>query len=202
MSLSALAEDLDKLISQAGEIGEDKCKRRRPKWFSTAIVQDLLEISHLTHYRNGLKFGRDRTQITTTNLNLIHRNQPLPFTLIMIEELLYKKETALASKLEKSAEIRQVELHEKDDKLDQTKDRKYAAIIRTITRKENGGAWCCPTGQGQSRPILPRSSSNDGMTCLRQEISILWTHFHHQYHHHQHYHHQHEFVASIFFFPR
>jgi hypothetical protein len=74
---SGRAENLDKIVGEAGDIGKNKCRHRRPTWFSKTVVQDRLELSHLQHYRNGLKFGRDRTVITNNNLLLIARNQPL-----------------------------------------------------------------------------------------------------------------------------
>lgn len=139
---SGLAESLDKIVGEAGDIGEHKCQRRRLTWFSTSIVQDRLEISHLQHYRNGLKFGRDRTVITATNLTLIDRNQPLPPDLLLMDTLLHQKETAFAAKIAKSAEIRQAELQDKAAQLDEAKERKHASILRTISRRETGqAAW-------------------------------------------------------------
>lgn len=60
-----LAESLDKLTGEAGDIADAKCIRRRPTWFSIEVVQDRLELSHLRHYRNGLKFTVKRDRCST-----------------------------------------------------------------------------------------------------------------------------------------
>lgn len=140
---TGLAESLDHLVGEAGDIGENKCKQRRSTWFSQTTVRDRLEIAHLHHFCNGLKFGRDRTAITNANLTLIERNQDLPSNITELQQTIFEKEKVFAAKLTKSAEIRQSEIQQKVDQSDTSKyGRTHSAILRTISRKESGlSAW-------------------------------------------------------------
>ena len=58
-----LVESLDILIGQAGEHGENKCRRRRPEWYSVPLVRQRLTVSYLRHYLYGLKWGKNREEV-------------------------------------------------------------------------------------------------------------------------------------------
>lgn len=75
---SELVENLDEIIGISGDMGDARCHRRRPQWYSISLVQDRLELSHLQHYLNGLKSRKDRSAITHRNLLMIQRDQELP----------------------------------------------------------------------------------------------------------------------------
>jgi hypothetical protein len=75
-----LAEQLDRLIGQAGDLGDKSCRRRRPQWYSIQLVQLRLEISALQHYNNGLMCGKDRTLATTGKLNILQKTPESPLS--------------------------------------------------------------------------------------------------------------------------
>jgi hypothetical protein len=138
-----LAEALDRLIGEAGDSGEKKCRRRRTPWFSNTLVRDRLELSHLKHYRNGLRCNRDRSIVTHFNLNAIDRDQPLPSEQDLMEVLFQGKARKFAETKAKSEAIRQNELRDKITELeDSNMPKTQASIIRKISRQESGtAAW-------------------------------------------------------------
>ena len=50
-----LAEQLDRLIGEAGDLGNKSCQRRCPQWYLIHLVRLRLEISALQHYYNAGK---------------------------------------------------------------------------------------------------------------------------------------------------
>jgi len=63
-----LVENIDKLIGQAGDIAEKKCKRRRPEWFSIPLTQQRLTVSYLRYVHRGDRIEIDRRPITSKGL--------------------------------------------------------------------------------------------------------------------------------------
>jgi hypothetical protein len=75
-----LAKQLDRLIGEAGNLGDKSCRHQRPQWYSIQLVRLRLEISALQYYYNGLMCGKDRTLATKRKLNILQKapDTPLP----------------------------------------------------------------------------------------------------------------------------
>lgn len=165
---SELAENLDELVGIAGNIGDKRCRRRRPQWYSIPLVQDRLEISHLKHYYNGLKCQRDRAIITHLNLSLIQRDQTLPSDIDPMRTLLQQKLDNFAKKQEKSEELRRKELSEKATELDGSQQKIQARRMRKISKHEQGlAAWKALS--------FSKASGNNFQKLDRLEIPLDWT---------------------------
>ena len=48
--LCQLANAIDDMIGQAGDLGERRAKKRRPEWYSIALVNQRLTVSYIRHY--------------------------------------------------------------------------------------------------------------------------------------------------------
>jgi len=79
-----LVESLDSLIGQASDLGERRSRKRRPEWYSIEIVQQRLTVSYLRHYVNGLRWGRNRSEMILTKLQTI--NSPISLLPISIDD--------------------------------------------------------------------------------------------------------------------
>jgi hypothetical protein len=56
---AALVESIDVIVGQAGDLGEKRCRKRRPEWYSIALVQQRLTVLLLCHFLKGLQQGHD-----------------------------------------------------------------------------------------------------------------------------------------------
>ena len=45
--LATLAESIDTIIGQAGNLGKRRSRRRRPEWYSITLVRQRLTVSYL-----------------------------------------------------------------------------------------------------------------------------------------------------------
>ena len=66
-----LVESLDDIIGQASDLGEKRCRKRRPEWYSIQLVQLRLTVSYLRHYLNGLKCGLNRSEVILSRLQTV-----------------------------------------------------------------------------------------------------------------------------------
>ena len=55
--ITDLVEAIDSIIGQAGDLGEKRSRKRRPEWYSIALVRQRLTVSYLRHYVKGLSWG-------------------------------------------------------------------------------------------------------------------------------------------------
>jgi hypothetical protein len=135
-SQTALVENLDRLIGEAGDQGDRACRRRRPHWYSISIVQQRLELSYLRHYRNGLKVGIDRFQATSDRLRHIQKQQQLPEELEDMDALIREKAATLSEATSKSAGERQGMLESHANTLEALHQRARASTLRRINKHE------------------------------------------------------------------
>ena len=66
-----LAESIDVIVGQAGDLGEKRCRKRRPEWYSVELVQERLTVSLLQHFLKGLHHGQDRSEVIVERLQQI-----------------------------------------------------------------------------------------------------------------------------------
>jgi hypothetical protein len=132
----ALIENLDRLLGQAGDSGEKKCRRRRPQWFSVAAVQQRLELSYLTHYHRGLKCGKNRQSSTAQKLATIQKPQSLSLCPSEVAELIKDKQTALQKTCTQSTHTRQTMLTDMAASLDAIHDAAKASVVKRIRNHE------------------------------------------------------------------
>jgi hypothetical protein len=69
-----LAESIDSIVGQAGNLGEKRCRQRRPEWYSIELVQMRLTVSLLGHFLKGLQQRQDRSAVILPYLYQQHRN--------------------------------------------------------------------------------------------------------------------------------
>jgi hypothetical protein len=102
-----LVEAIDSIIGQAGDLGERKCHRRRPEWYSIAIVRQRLTVSYLRHYLQGLRWGRNRSEVILTKLRTIESPiNELPVSRSDAQTLLSQHTTILKTMKENSRSLR------------------------------------------------------------------------------------------------
>ena len=95
-SPSRLVESIDVIIGQAGDLGEKRCRRRRPEWYSIQLVKQRLTVSYLRHYVNGLKCGLNRSEVILSRLEAIDATiTTLPLSLSSAQAMLNEHITKL-----------------------------------------------------------------------------------------------------------
>jgi hypothetical protein len=161
-----LVENLDALIGEAGDIGDKKCRRRRPQWYSIDIVRQRLEVACLTHYQRGLACGKNRTQVTLLKLCAIDKEQELPTLITEVNELIMIKKQALHSALVQSGKARQIMQINRIDALDSRKAHDRASLITRIKKQESAAnIW---------KTISHFSKASSHQTLNRLSIPANW----------------------------
>ena len=163
-----LAENLDRLIGEAGDIGDKRCRRRRPQWYSIELVRLRLEVATLQHYLNGIMCGKDRTLATYHKLALIQKTPKtsLPTDPVDVTQLLATKQALLDKAKEKSAATRQDMLSTHAETLDQQHAKAKASVVKRIKHHESSAAiW---------RTLAHMSSNGNPQTLDRLEIPASW----------------------------
>ena len=173
-----LAEQLDKLVGEGGDLGEKKSKRRRLNWFSRPLAQARQTVSLLRHYVNGLKVNVDRSRVIQQRLQYIDQTLALPTTTSEAIKLLQKHEEKLRKIIHRDDELRSAELKENAQKADAEGNGRKASANRKINKSEqNIRTWRClifMSSQGQTQQLnridVPESwqpnEEEDGHTPL------------------------------------
>ena len=160
-----LAESLDHLIGKAGDIGDKKCKRRRPEWYSIDTVQQRLEVSYLIHYQRGLACGKDHAIITKRKLRIINKDQELPSDPAAVQNLIVLKKSELKASLAKSGPARQEMQNTRILDLESLHQRAKASVVQRINRHEQSAAiW----------KTLAHFSASSNQRLDRLEIPSSW----------------------------
>ena len=163
---SQLAESLDNLIGEAGDIAEKRCTPRRQPWYSKKLIRLRYIVSLLRHYVNGLRVNIDRRPTIQTRLNKVGHNSPLPFTLGEAQLLLRTYHDELSAVAADSAERRHSELTNEALAHSLNGNKAKAKVIRKINRSEqNRKTW---------RMIKFMSHKSTTPTMDRLEIPESW----------------------------
>ena len=133
---SSLAESLDRLIGEAGNIGEAKCGRRRKEWYSNELAKTRFTVSLLRYHVNGLKANIDRSVSIQSRLHRIQQILTLPVDLAGAKAMLQQFESKLQSMCSQSENIRKDELTAKANMAEDQGDDVKARAIRTINKSE------------------------------------------------------------------
>lgn len=177
LSDSNLVLSLDSLLGEAGDIGDKKCFRRRPQWFSVSIHKKRLELSYFRHYYNGLKCGLDRSQVVKSKLSLAQLPNDIPQTITEVSQRVIQLETELRQLEVKSGAIRSTFLLDTSVSHQEQHQRTRAHILRKINRHEQAKTtWTqlsfmtSQTQQTLDRIEVPQSwpSANTPITSLDQ----------------------------------
>lgn len=73
-------EALDAIIGDQEDIAEQKCRPRRPEYYSKTLVQHRFQVSILRRHLNALRKDQDRTEQLTQKMQRVGITVPLPPT--------------------------------------------------------------------------------------------------------------------------
>ena len=133
-----LLELLDSMISQSEDLAEQRCRRRRPEYYSRTIVQQRLEVSMLKHHLNALQLGRNRSRQLVEKMKRTGVFVPLPETQQLTRQALQSARSRLQNSRDNSFQIRQTELDERIQAVCGDNEAKKAKILKAIKKVENG----------------------------------------------------------------
>ena len=137
-----LAEQLDRIIGEGGDLGEKRCLRRRREWFSRPLVQERQTVSLLRHYVNGLKVKIYRGPVIQQRLFDIGRTMTLPVDLAEAQECLHQHEAMLAELCATDEKNRRTELRQNADVATVAGQKVRAIANRKINKsEENSKTW-------------------------------------------------------------
>ena len=103
-----VAESIDTIIGQAGDLGEKRSRKRRPAWYSIELVRQRLTVSYLRHYVNGLAWGRNRSEVVLMKLTTIDSPiKALPISRQEAKQMLTTHVMTLRKMQESSRSLRQ-----------------------------------------------------------------------------------------------
>ena len=161
-------ERLDKLLGQAGDSAEKKCKRRRPEYYSVTLHQLRIKKSIVRcHYNNVKQQRTGQSQILQQRLQRANINLFLPQGEIETKELLTSITQELNSVTEQSFEIRENELKEKINKKHEPGTETYVQRLRAIKKNEaTRRAW-------QTLKFL-KTGMNNQQSLNRIDIPETW----------------------------
>jgi hypothetical protein len=163
-----LAKQLDRLVGEAGDIGNKSFRRRRLQWNSIGLIRLQLEISALQYYYNGLMCGKDRTLATHRKLAIIQKTpeMPLPLDPPNVSRLIEAKQLIFDQEKSKSIPARQHMLNNRAESLNQQHEKAKASVVKRIQHHETSAAiW---------RTLAHMSSRGTHQTLDRLDIPASW----------------------------
>lgn len=130
-------EALDAIIGQSADIAENKCRRRRPEFYSRQLVQQRLKVSILRGHFNALKTGRDRTPQLRRRMERVGLEIILPATINLTRTALKQASQDLRETCQKHAETRRAELNAKIDEASALRHKSREKILKSIRTVED-----------------------------------------------------------------
>ena len=110
----SVVERLDAIIGLGSDTAEKSCKRRRPEFYSSKLVQQRIRVSILRGHLNALKLGIDRSPQLRHKMQRAGLDFQLPPTQRLTSNALTLACTELHQICRDHAEARQKELEEKN----------------------------------------------------------------------------------------
>jgi hypothetical protein len=132
----AQAEHVDTLIGAAGNIAESRCQRRRPEYYSRALVQQRVRVSLLKSHLSALKRSVDRTEALQTRMLRQGVQLILPPTLLHTAAELRQAITQLRDLSKDHIDQRSQEMTARSEDADGTQQHQKARAIRKIKKSE------------------------------------------------------------------
>lgn len=133
-----VVEQLDEIIGKSGAIAEQKCKRRRPEFYSMKLVQQRIQVSILRAHLHSLKLGRDRTSQLGARMRRQGIDIPLPPTQQLTQKALHDAQVQLQDAIRSHKELRTEELETKIRNASMKGEKQRAKILRAIRKVETG----------------------------------------------------------------
>lgn len=129
-------EQLDRFLGVCEDQAEKKCHRRRPEYFSRQIVQQRFEVAILKCHLSALQRNQDRTTTLYAKMSRVNIQVPLPATQSLTRAALKSAQTRLQETSRASFELRQAELEQKIQTMQERKYRPIQKILRSIKKVE------------------------------------------------------------------
>ena len=130
-------EEIDDILGKAGDIAEQACRRRRPEFYSSQIVQQRMRVSILRGHLQSLRLGIDRSGPITKRMNRAGIDFPLPTTIRATMLSLRLAHQDLQDTIKEHSEVRKAELKEKIDEAARKGKKTRAKILRAIKKTED-----------------------------------------------------------------
>lgn len=129
-------ETLDELIGQSSDDAERSCKRRRPEFYSSTIVQQRLRVSILRGHYQAQKQGKDRTTQLRTKMQRLGVEVHLPPTQYLTIQALKQANQTLRQISKDNTAIRHAELEAKIESATTQGMNQRAKALRSIMKVE------------------------------------------------------------------
>jgi hypothetical protein len=162
-----IIEFVDAMIGQSEDEAEQKCRRRRPEFYSRTIVQQRLIVNILKVHLNALRQHKDRSHQLREKMQRIGIDVPLPPTQRMTVIALTAAKNQLQETCHTSFATRQAELSSKILDAQQEGDQAKLKVLRAMKKVEEGR---------RTYRILKaiRKPSNNSSQLDRIEIPASW----------------------------
>lgn len=131
-----LVEQIDLLLGQSEDEAEQKCKARRPEYYSREIVLKRFEVSLLKCHLSALKRNQDRTQQLYAKMERTNIHCPLPLTQSLTRQALSLATQQLRVISHSSFQTRQAELDQRIQELSNKSQRPKQKILKAIRNSE------------------------------------------------------------------
>lgn len=166
-ALPSEAEDLDALIGTLEEAAEQKCKRRRPEYFSHALVQQRFKVSILRRHLLALQKDQDRSEQLIHKMTRVGLFFELPPTKTLTKQALSQARAILMETCRKSFEVRQAEQAQYIEELRAAKKCSRQKIVSAIRRAEQAKATY--------KTLQAIKSSKEGSSAVDHvEVPLSW----------------------------